>query len=150
MKKTLVLFLLTILLISGFQLNAQQAHKELPATLLSEFQKHTETWRMAYNSGDAQNLAPLYSEDARYISGHVNGLEAIGRDNIVANFQGGISGGGHIESIEILQAEASGEMATLLTRYVAVNSGVTVSGRNLLVLKKVNNNWLILIHMTAV
>jgi ketosteroid isomerase-like protein len=114
------------------------------------FQENIEKWKDAYNSGDAQNLVPLYTEDAVYSSSHVAGLEAIGRDKVIANFQKGISGGGHIDKIEILSANVSGEMASLYCRYQATNSGVTVSGRNLLVLRKVKGQWLIIQHMTVV
>ena len=148
--KTKILILLTALSFTFIQLQAQTAHEPVPAKLLAEFQTNTMEWQQAYNSGDAQNLVPLYAVDARYISSHVANLEAIGRDRLIANFQNGITGGGHIDSIEILEADTSGQMATLLCKYVATNSGVTVSGRNLLVLKKVNGKWLILLHMTVV
>lgn len=115
-----------------------------------EFQSKLEQWETAYNSGDAQNLVPLYAEDAIYTSSHVAGLEAIGRDKLIANFQNGISGGGHIDEIEILKVEISCNLASLYCRYQATNAGETVTGRNLLVLKNVNNNWLIVLHMTVV
>lgn len=114
------------------------------------FEKNVENWKNAYNSGDAQNLVPLYSEDAIYSSSHVPGLEAIGREKVISNFQRGISGGGHIDKIEILSANVSGEMASLYCLYQATNSGVTVTGRNLLVLRKSNGIWLIFGHMTVV
>lgn len=116
----------------------------------AEFQPKLEQWKNAYNSGDAQNLVPLYSEDAIYTSSHVTGLEVIGRDKLIANFQNGISGGGHIDEIEILRMEVSCDLASLFCRYQATNSGITVSGRNLLVLKKQNGKWVIVVHMTVV
>ncbi len=118
--------------------------------LFSKFLLNMEKWQDAYNGGDAQNLAPLYTEDAVYSSSHVPGLEAIGRDKLIANFQKGISMGGHIDKIEILTANISGEMASLYCLYQATNSGVTVTGRNLLVLRKVKGEWLIFSHMTVV
>ncbi len=118
--------------------------------LLREFQRQTEQWRLAYNSGDAQNLTPLYSEGARYLSSHVPGLEANGREAVAAYFQKGMNMGGHIDSIEILTMDISDGLATLLCKYQATNSGETVVGRNLLVLKKVNGAWLITLHMTVV
>lgn len=126
------------------------AQNQTDANLRDEFQSKLEQWKDAYNSGDAQNLVPLYAEDAIYTSSHVAGLEAIGRDKLIANFQNGISGGGHIDEIEILRTDVSCEMASLFCRYQATNSGVTVTGRNLLVLKKQNGKWVILIHMTVV
>ncbi len=120
------------------------------STMRATFQRQTETWKKAYNSSDAQNLVPLYTLDARYISSHVTGLELIGREKVIANFQNGMTSGGHIDSIEILTMELSSELVTLLCKYQATNSGQTVSGRNLLVLKKINGTWLIAIHMTVV
>lgn len=114
------------------------------------FEMKMNQWSKAYNSDDAQNLVPLYSEDAIYTSSHVTGLEAIGREKLITNFQNGINDGGHIDKIEILKMDVSGEMAYLFCKYVATNSGITVSGRNLLVLKKIENQWIIVIHMTVV
>lgn len=120
------------------------------ASLEKEFTAQTDGWMKAYNSKDAGNLIPFYTEDATYVSGHVNGLQLDGRTNVIANFQNGIDGGGHIDKIEILSFNYSNDLATLLCKYQATNSGVTVSGRNLLVLKKVNGKWLIAVHMTVV
>ena len=124
--------------------------KQNDATLNREFEAKMLAWQNAYNSGDAINLIPLYTEDAIYSSSHVAGLEAIGREKLIANFQFGITGGGHIDKIEILKMDVSGDMAYLFCKYQASNSGETVSGRNLIVLKKVNNDWKIAIHMTVV
>jgi len=118
--------------------------------LYSVFLENLEKWKEAYNGVDAQNLAPLYSEDAVYSSSHVAGLEAIGRDKLIANFQNGMKMGGHIDKVEILSANVSGKMASLYCLYQATNSGVTVTGRNLLVLRKVKGQWLIINHMTVV
>jgi len=95
-------------------------------------------------------LIPLYSNEAEYVSSHVSGLVAKGRDQLIANFQNGMNSGGHIDSVEILSMNISCELATLFCKYQATNSGQTVIGRNLLVLKKMNNVWLIILHMTVV
>ena len=118
--------------------------------LIDLFKRTTTQWKDAYNSKDSRNLVPLYAIDAQYISSHVSGLVAEGRDKLIANFQNGMTGGGHVDSIQIVKAEISFGLATLLCKYQATNSGVTVIGRNLLVLKKVNNIWLIILHMTVV
>ena len=146
MKNILVIFSLILIAIST------QAQTQIIETdkQFETFQQNVEKWKDAYNSGDAKNLIPLYSEDATYTSSHVPGLEAIGRDKLIANFQRGISMSGHIDKIEILTANISGEMASLYCLYQATNSGVTVTGRNLLVLWKVNGEWLIIQHMTVV
>jgi hypothetical protein len=95
-------------------------------------------------------VVQLYTEDAQHISEHVAGLVAKGRDALIANSQIGISGGVHIDSIEILDAQISCSPATLLSKYHATNSGAAAIGRNRLVSKKVNGAWRIRLHMTVV
>lgn len=129
---------------------AQQKLNGDSLELLKEFTAKTEAWVSAYNSKDAKNLLPFYSEDATYISGHVPGLELDGRQHVIDNFQRGINGGGHLDKIEILSMNVSCDMATLICKYRATNSGVTVEGRNLLVMKRLSGKWLIVIHMTVV
>ena len=114
------------------------------------FDAMTCRWEKAYNSGDAANLLPLYSDDARYISSHVSGLVAGGRDKVVAYFQAGINSGGHIDSIRIERMDVSCEIATLFCTYQATNSGITVTGHNLMVLRQADDGWVIILHMTVV
>jgi ketosteroid isomerase-like protein len=144
--KTILIFFLIILTSDNTKGQATAENVKM----LKAFQLQTEKWKDAYNSGDAQNLVPLYTTDARYLSSHVTGLELIGREKVIANFQNGMKMGGHIDSVEILTMQSSSELVTLICKYQATNSGQTVSGRNLLVLKKVNGFWLIVIHMTVV
>lgn len=146
MKNLLVIFSLFLITIT----TNGQTQISVTDKQFAVFQQNVEKWKTAYNSGDAQNLVALYTEDATYSSSHVPGLEAIGRENLIANFQKGISMSGHIDKIEILTANVSGKMASLYCRYQATNSGVTVIGRNLLVLRKVKGEWLIFSHMTVV
>ena len=146
MKTSLFLFGIYILSAISCPVKAQQSN----SALKSEFETTMLAWQKAYNSGDAKNLIPLYTEDAIYTSSHVAGLEAIGRNKLIAYFQDGITGGGHIDKIEILKMDVAGEMAYLFCKYQATNSGETVSGRNLIVMKKLNNSWKIAIHMTVV
>lgn len=150
MKFQYILFSLVIGLILIGNASAQTKNIGLSPSLFSAMQKQTEKWKEAYNSGDAKNLVAFYTENATYVSGHVAGLELNGRDKLIANFQNGISGGGHIDSIEIVSAHRSCEMVTLMTKYQATNNGQTVTGRNLLVLKKINNEWLIILHASIV
>ena len=150
MKRFIQLAATALILLYGNSLHAQATGNGTNKALLAVFETNTQRWKEAYNSKNAQNLVSLYTEDARYISSHVDGLELIGRDKVIANFQNGINGGGHIDQITILTARSSGNLATLLCQYQATNSGETVKGRNLLVLKKVQGKWLIAIHMTVV
>jgi ketosteroid isomerase-like protein len=146
MRATIILFGIFILSVINCSVAAQQNDSALKA----EFEAKMVAWQKAYNSGDAKNLIPLYTEDAIYTSSHVPGLEAIGREKLIANFQVGISGGGHIDKIEILKMDVSDDLAYLFCKYQATNSGETVSGRNLIVLKKADNTWKIVMHMTVV
>lgn len=150
MKTLMYMAIAFILWKVSFPLQAQTPDEEISAKLLHEFQVSTEKWRQAYNSKDAQNLVPLYAVDADYISSHVAGLEAIGREKLILNFQNGMNMGGHIDSVEILKMTVSCDLATLLCKYTATNNGVTVVGRNLIVMKKVKDEWLISLHMTVV
>jgi ketosteroid isomerase-like protein len=130
-------------------------HKELsalahPDSTHSEFDQIAATWLAAYNGPDGNALSPLYSVDAQYISAHVPGLVANGRDNVIANFQKGMSSGGHLESLEVLAINHSCDVATVLCQYNANNGGQRVSGRTLLILKKIGGKWLIALHMTVV
>ena len=150
MRTLKIFFILIITSVATITLYAQSENDTISTTLLHEFQLSTEKWRLAYNSKDAQNLVPLYTDNADYISSHVAGLEANGRDRLIANFQNGMNMGGHIDSVEILKMNVSCDIATLLCKYTATNSGVTVVGRNLLVMKKIKGIWLIVLHMTVV
>jgi ketosteroid isomerase-like protein len=143
-------FLILIFLASLAGLPAFSQQREADtAALWNQLQQRTEAWRLAYNSGDAGLLAPLYTDDAVYTSGHVPGLVAAGKKNVIAYFQQGIRLGGSIESVEILSLTSSCELVILLCRYRANNAGERVEGRNLLVLKRVNGEWLIATHATV-
>jgi ketosteroid isomerase-like protein len=150
MKTFLNVIRIIVMFIMTIPLSAQSTDGLDTTKLMKEFRNQTENWMNAYNSRDAQNLLSLYSEDAQYISSHVAGLVAIGREKLIANFQNGMNMGGHIDGVEILSMNVSCDLATLLCRYQATNSGVTVTGRNLLILKKIDDQWLIIIHMTVV
>ena len=145
-------YFLSLIVTLGMSISlfAQSTNDSISIRLTKEFKITTERWRIAYNSKDAQNLVLLYTKNADYISSHVSGLEANGRDRLIANFQNGMNMGGNIDSIEILKMEVSCDLATLYCKYQATNSGVTVIGRNLLIMKRTNGKWLIVLHMTVV
>ncbi|MGA2240344.1 MAG: nuclear transport factor 2 family protein [Candidatus Bathyarchaeia archaeon] len=115
-----------------------------------QFRRSVQEWKNAYNEDNVTKLESMYAKDAEYISSHVAGLVAHGRDRVIANFHKGITGGGHIDSVEILSANVSCNLATLVCKYQATNSGQKAVGRNLLVMKKINGVWLIVTHMTVV
>jgi ketosteroid isomerase-like protein len=150
MIKFIKLYCLFVVLIITSSLSAQSVNSTDSIKLLQEFMRQTVKWQEAYNSKDAQNLSPLYSEDAQYISSHVGGLVANGRQNLIAYFQKGIDMGGHIDTVQVLLMNVSCDLATLLCKYQATNNGEVAIGRNLLVLRKINESWLIVLHMTVV
>jgi hypothetical protein len=79
------------------------AQREVGAPVISpeltqaEFSHIAEEWRLAYNGTDASKLSHFYAEDAQYISSHIAGLVATGRDRVIANFQLGMNNGGFLE-----------------------------------------------------
>lgn len=117
---------------------------------VEEFQKLVEQYIAAYNKNDAKVLGAMYAEDAEYISSHVAGLVASGRTAVVANHQKGIQLGGRLDAVEILSINTSCKVVTLVCKYRATNAGNKAEGRTLLVLKKVDDKWLIVTHMTVV
>ena len=131
-----------ILLSFTITISAQQ-------TSYDEFSQLADQWKQAYNSKDAKNFLPLYAEHTVYISAHVPGYEANGRENVIANFQKGMNQGGHIDSVRILSVNVSCDLASVVTRYDANNSGVTVNGRNILIAKNIGGSWKIITHMTV-
>jgi uncharacterized protein (TIGR02246 family) len=106
-----------------------------------------EEWKAAYNAGDAARVASLYTDDGYYVSAHV---VAQGRSAIQAYFQRGIDAGGHIDRIQILTSGASGDLAYTVGTYEATNAGQKVRGRNVVVLRKVGEKWLMAAHETVV
>jgi len=144
MKSVLVFF---ALLISASAAYPQTAPDTSEYKL---FRALAEQWRIYYNADDTLHLSELYTQDAEYVSGHVAGLVASGRDNVIRNFHKGISLGGHIDKVEVLLVNMSCDLATLFCRYEANNSGQKATGRNVLILKKVKGKWLIKLHMTVV
>jgi uncharacterized protein (TIGR02246 family) len=109
-----------------------------------------EEWKNAYNSNDVEKLAGFYAEDADYISPHVPGLMIHGREQIKENFRRGITGGGHVDSIAVQRSASSCDLAYFVCTYQATNNGVTVRGKNVLVMKRVRTHWLILTHASIV
>jgi ketosteroid isomerase-like protein len=148
-----LLGIISLLIFSAFVSLAQEgerSHAVVRDSSSAEFEHIAQQWVVAYNGTDANALAPLYTEDARYISGHVPGLVADGRDRVIANFQKGMKSGGHLDGLEILSVTQSCDLATVLCRYKANNSGQKVSGRTLLILRRMGGKWLIALHMTVV
>lgn len=107
----------------------------------------SENWIKFYNSGSAPQVAALYTEDGYYLSAHIL---AHGRQAIEAYWGRGIKSGGHIDFIKPLTLYYIGDLAYCAGTYQATNAGVTVDGRILIVLRKVNGKWLMAAHETVV
>jgi len=107
-------------------------------------------WMDAYNHNQAGKAAALYADDAYYVSQHVRSGIIQGREAIKANIQRGIDGGGHVDSIEILTAFIEGDLAYSVGTYHATNAGQKVTGRNIVVMKKIGGKWLIVAHTSVV
>jgi ketosteroid isomerase-like protein len=106
-----------------------------------------EDWIRFYNAGDAAKVAALYTEDGYYLSAHIL---AHGRPAIEAYWQRGIKAGGHLDFVKPLTLYYTGDLAYSAGTYQATNAGVTVDGRILIVLRKVNGKWLMAAHETVV
>jgi len=117
---------------------------------IQELQQIANEWVAAYNAKDGAKVASFYTEDADYISSHVPSLVAHGRENIRANFQKGMDSGGHVDAVEVLSCTFSCDLASVVCRYEATNSGQKAAGRNVIVLKRVNGRWLFHTHVTVV
>lgn len=109
-----------------------------------------EGWKEAYNRNDAAAGAALYAEDGYYVSQHLSTGIIQGREAIRANIQRGIDSGGHLDSIAVLRLEIAGNFAYCVGTYHATNAGQKVTGRNILVFKKIDGKWLIVAHTSVV
>jgi ketosteroid isomerase-like protein len=151
MKRPFVLFgvLLMALAVATAQTAAPELEvRERPVSAdEADIRQISEDWIRFYNAGDAAKVAALYMEDGYYLSAHIL---AHGRPAIQAYWERGIRAGGHIDFIKPLTLYYTGDLAYCAGTYQATNAGVTVDGRILIVLRKVNGKWLIAAHETVV
>jgi ketosteroid isomerase-like protein len=109
-----------------------------------------DNWKEAYISGNADQVAALYTADAYYLTQHfVTGI-VHGRANIRSYVQRGVEAKYHVDSIEILATDCSGDMAYSIDRYESTNGGQKAFGVNVVVLKKFAEGWRIVAHEAAV
>ncbi len=119
-------------------------------SLKQVFQPMVDRWREAYRTKDATRLSSFYAGNSEYISAHVPGYICHGHAAVIANIQKGIDGGGTIDTLQILSANSSYDMVTLVCRYVGAANGQNVDGRSLLVMKRIDGRWLIVTQITTV
>lgn len=142
---SIILLIFALPVSSQATLETQQVDKETHV-----FNQIATQWMVAYNGTDATLLEPFYTKDAQYISGHVPGLVANGRDKVISNFQIGMKMGGHIDKLIVLSITQSDTLATVLCEYHATNAGQSAVGRTLLLFRKDGRAWKIYLHMTVV
>ncbi len=110
----------------------------------------SEVWRDGYNSGNAAQVAALYAPGAYYLTQHfVTGI-VHPRERIQAYVQRGIDARYHLDAIEIVELACSGNLAYTVGRYESTNGGQKAMGVNIVVLKKIEGQWLIVAHESAV
>ncbi len=110
----------------------------------------SEVWKEGYNSGNAARVAALYTPEAYYLTQHFATGIVHPRDRIRAYVQRGVDARYHIDAIELLQLECSGELAYTVGRYESTNAGQKAMGVNIVVLRKIKGQWLIVAHESAV
>jgi uncharacterized protein (TIGR02246 family) len=151
MKKIMALFaaLCVMTTLAAPQTAAPQSAAHEPAMSDDEtaIRQVSEDWVRFYNAGDAAKVAALYTEDGYYLSAHIL---AHGRQAIQAYWERGIQAGGHLDFIKPLTVSYTGDLAYCAGIYQATNAGVTVDGRILIVLRRVNGRWLMAAHETVV
>lgn len=109
-----------------------------------------DTWKEAYNAGDAARVAALYTPDAYYLTQHYVDGVVHPRPFIQAYVQHGVDAHYQIDSIETLFTVCSGDVAYAITRYRSTNGDQKAMGVNLVVMRKVKGKWLIAAHESAV
>ena len=151
MKRTFVLFaaLCMAMPIAAPQTAAPKPEvRERPMSAdEAAIRKISEDWIRFYNAGDTAKVAALYTDDGYYLSAHIL---AHGRQAIEAYWERGIKAGGRIDFIKPLTVYHTDDLAYCAGTYQATNAGVTVDGRILIVLRKVNGKWLMAAHETVV
>lgn len=109
-----------------------------------------EQWKDAYNAGDPDKIAALYTEDATYLTQHfITGI-VHGRPAIRAYVKNGTDAKYKIDSLKVLSTHCSGDFAYTITRYESTNGTQKAFGVNLVVLRKIDGKWMIVAHESAV
>jgi len=116
----------------------------------SALRQISKQWKDGYNNGNAAKVASLYTEDAYYLTQHFVAGFVHPRSQIQAYVQRGVDARYHIDTIDVVRLDCSGDLAYTVARYEATNAGQKAFGVNLVVLKRVQGKWLIVAHESAV
>ena len=107
-----------------------------------EIEARAALWTKAFNAGDVEGVASLYTENAHVMP--PNGEMARGREAVRASFSSMIDADltGELESVE---ANASGELAYRVGKYVVKSGDGTVvdRGKFIEIWEKVDGQWMI-------
>lgn len=109
-----------------------------------------EDWKRGYNHGEAAKVAALYTPDAYYLTQHFKEGIVRGREQIKAYVQHGIDVHYRVDVIEVIAVTCAGDFAYTIDRYESTNAGQKAFGVNLVVLRKLDQRWLIVAHEAAV
>ncbi len=113
-------------------------------------QQMIDTWKAAYNGGDAARVAALYTDDADYLTQHFVTGVVHGRAQIQAYVQRGVDARFHIDSIQILSVGCVPDLIYVVDRYESTNAGQKAMGVNLVVARRTPAGWRIVAHEAAV
>ena len=113
-------------------------------------QQMVDTWKAAYNAGDAARVAALYADDADYLTQHFVTGVVHGRAQIQAYVQRGVDAHFQIDSIQILSIGCVPELMYVVDRYQSTNAGQKAMGVNLVVARRTPAGWRIVAHEAAV
>ena len=114
-----------------------------PETFSAAIQRLRDTWVREFNAGHADKVAALYAPDAVLMrrNGSVHT-----RDSILAELQRSITNEAHDYTLVSLHAEASGDLGYDTGAYNEDLRTHEAEGNYLLVLKRINGQWMIVAH----
>ena len=100
-----------------------------------------EQFTKLYNRGDAEGLAPLYSEDAKILSPNMDFVE--GKNAIQAFWQGALEMGVKSFKSEIIETDSSGNLGYLVGKYTLYGSENQEldQGKYISVCKNIDGKW---------
>ena len=105
---------------------------------------NTKQFIEAFNKGDAAAVANMYTMDARLLP--PNGEMVEGRENIQKFWQGAISAGLKMVSLETVHVESQGNIAVEVGRYTSTVPGAggvttTDNGKYVVMWKRAGRSW---------
>ena len=117
---------------------------EAQQSVRTSIEANTQQFIAAFNKGDAAAVANMYTMDARLLP--PNGEMVEGRANIETFWQGAISAGLKIVSLEAVHVETQGNLAVEVGRYtltVPGAGGVTTTdkGKYVVTWKREGRSW---------